>query len=314
MVLLCEELDALFSHRISDDMASFRGRELCGFVNNQVPLGALRDNFAHCASCHTVVVVAQVFFTNVVRIVESWRALAEHCRTALCTQTRLVAGMLIGALAARYPAFSTAVEKMIVGESLVAVAAIHKNKESVIVFGTTDHVAKLGDRLQAHIAELFAREEDPFTTDRSLMDAVSSIRFRRFDEALQRAMQQLGDKPQSAAATKAQLEKELGTWYMGVHCVHAKGNVEEMRTLVQAYWEVAQRRFVDNVCLTMEQDVAASFLQDLDASCIMLVSRSTDDQAEELLAEDSHITERRKRLLAKCSQFRDALRTVQSMG
>ena len=119
-----------------------------------------------------------------------------------------------------------------------------------------------------------------------------------------------GDKPASLAAARQELVNELGKWYMAMHGVNAQGNAEEMKTLIQAYWNIAQRRLVDNVCMTIEQDFAKTLLQELEAECFIFASRVPASKIDEMFVEDSTVAERRTRLTQTVARLQDALQTI----
>lgn len=51
----------------------------------------------------------------------------------------------------------------------------------------------------------------------------------------------------------------------------------------QAYWNVATKRLVDNVCMTMEQDFVVKLLGKVESELFLLTNRYTD--VEELFVE-----------------------------
>lgn len=51
----------------------------------------------------------------------------------------------------------------------------------------------------------------------------------------------------------------------------------------QAYWNVATKRLVDNVCMTMEQDFVVKLLGKVESELFLLTNRFTD--VEELFVE-----------------------------
>lgn len=53
--------------------------------------------------------------------------------------------------------------------------------------------------------------------------------------------------------------------------------------LTQAYWNVATKRLVDNVCMTMEQDFVVKLLGKVESELFLLTNRFTD--VEELFVE-----------------------------
>jgi hypothetical protein len=60
-----------------------------------------------------------------------------------------------------------------------------------------------------------------------------------------------------------------GQWYMLRHGVDSKGNQQEMITLIQAYWDIASRRLVDNVCMCIDMEFSNKLIKELEAHCML---------------------------------------------
>lgn len=56
-----------------------------------------------------------------------------------------------------------------------------------------------------------------------------------------------------------------------------------MKKKKQAYWNVATKRLVDNVCMTMEQDFVVKLLGKVESELFLLTNRYTE--VEELFVE-----------------------------
>ena len=88
--------------------------------------------------------------------------------------------------------------------------------------------------------------------------------------------------------------------------------------MIEAYWDVATKRLVDNVCMTMEHDFLGKLLKQLEADCFVLATDSMGPKGAahvaKLFAEDSSIVERRRTLIAKRNRLDEALRTLRVMA
>ncbi len=67
-------------------------------------------------------------------------------------------------------------------------------------------------------------------------------------------MPSLSFQPQGPSKLFDAVQSSLGDWYMRSHGVNSTVIVNDMCALLQAYWHVATKRLVDNVCMTMEKD------------------------------------------------------------
>ena len=62
------------------------------------------------------------------------------------------------------------------------------------------------------------------------------------------------------------MKRKLGQWYMATHGVNTASKVEDMCTLLEAYWDVATGDCRLVVCMTLEHDFANFSLKKLEES------------------------------------------------
>jgi hypothetical protein len=98
------------------------------------------------------------------------------------------------------------------------------------------------------IEEAFKQEEDPFVSTNELSDEIVRVRAERFDRALNVVVKAAGEgssKKKGAAAVeeldafKNHMSEHLGQWYMANHGVSAAALIEDMRTVLTAYWRLS---------------------------------------------------------------------------
>jgi interferon-induced GTP-binding protein Mx1 len=267
-------------------MVALRGRELPGFHNSQA------------------------FYNFVASCVEAWRPAVEHCRVTVVQSARAVCARLLEKLAPAYPALAFEV-------TLVANRLIND----------------LADCLSEKLDDIFVKESDPFTTNENMLELINQLRFRNFDRALEQVMASVaparvsGEESEAEAALdpkvaaselQATVVARLGGWYMSCHGVNVKSKVEDMTIMIEAYWDVATKRLVDNVCMTMEHDFLSKLLKQLEAECFVIATDSMGPKGAEHLArlfsEDAAIMERRRGLIAKRNRLGEALKTLRTMA
>jgi interferon-induced GTP-binding protein Mx1 len=278
--------DPIFGQRLAADMVALRGRELPGFHNSQA------------------------FYNFVASCVEAWRPAVEHCRVTVVQSARAVSARLLEKLAPAYPALAFEV-------TLVANRLIND----------------LADCLSEKLDDIFVKESDPFTTNENMLELINQLRFRNFDRALEQVMASVaparasGEESEAEAALdpkvaaselQATVVARLGGWYMSCHGVNVKSKVEDMTIMIEAYWDVATKRLVDNVCMTMEHDFLGKLLKQLEAECFVIATDSMGPKGAEHLArlfsEDAAIMERRRGLIAKRNRLGEALKTLRAMA
>mgnify|MGYP002044263723 CR=1 FL=1 len=105
------------------------------------------------------------------------------------------------------------------------------------------------------LEQLLAREKDPFTINDFLQAHINKLRYDRFDMAIERAFGSLQSATaDSWSAAKEEVASSLRTWYRQTHGVDSGANAEEMAAIMEAYYTLASKRFVDNVCCRGERN------------------------------------------------------------
>eukprot|EP00752_Nemacystus_decipiens_P002787 g2603.t1 len=231
----------------------------------------------------------QVFYGFMIQNVETWRPAVESCRSQAANAALTVASLLVETLAVQFPRLCSAVRD--------ALASL---------------VEQLAEEVSVRIDEIFQKESDPFTTNEGMLEVINTIRFRHFDKAVEDAMDEAGEAPENMEALKTAVMEKLSEWYMRNHGVGTMANVEDMCTLLQAYWNVATKRLVDNVCMTMEQDFVVKLLGKVESELFLLTNRFTD--VEELFVEDTSVVEKRRALQAKKQRLLKGLETLMRMA
>ncbi|CAN0543901.1 unnamed protein product, partial [Ectocarpus sp. 12 AP-2014] len=230
-----------------------------------------------------------VFYGFMIQNVETWRPAVESCRSQAANAALTVASLLVETLALQFPRLCSAVRD--------ALASL---------------VEQLAEEVSVRIDEIFQKESDPFTTNEGMLEVINTIRFRHFDKAVEDAMDEAGESPENMEALKGAVMEKLSEWYMRNHGVGTMANVEDMCTLLQAYWNVATKRLVDNVCMTMEQDFVVKLLGKVESELFLLTNRFSD--VEELFVEDTSVVEKRRSLQAKKQRLLKGLETLMRMA
>ncbi|CBJ26106.1 Mx1, Mx-like dynamin-related GTPase [Ectocarpus siliculosus] len=231
----------------------------------------------------------QVFYGFMIQNVETWRPAVESCRSQAANAALTVASLLVETLALQFPRLCSAVRD--------ALASL---------------VEQLAEEVSVRIDEIFQKESDPFTTNEGMLEVINTIRFRHFDKAVEDAMDEAGESPENMEALKGAVMEKLSEWYMRNHGVGTMANVEDMCTLLQAYWNVATKRLVDNVCMTMEQDFVVKLLGKVESELFLLTNRFSE--VEELFVEDTSVVEKRRSLQAKKQRLLKGLETLMRMA
>ncbi len=285
--------DPRFAEQLAADMAALRGREIAGFHNSQV--AALEHMLR--GDPVTFRRSSQAFYNFVAKSVENWRPAVETCKLQVVASTRAVSALILQRLVPQYPALGAAVTEI-----------------------ATRLVNEFADELAERLGDIFKKESDPFTTNENMLDLINQLRFRNFDRAMEQVMASIEDKDEKRPVAELQnhVAQRLGGWYMHVHGVNIKSKVEDMIVMIEAYWDVATKRLVDNVCMSVEHDFVGRLLQRLESECFLLATEGFAADGAATLAEyfdeDPVLAEQRRGLVAKRDRLEAALGTLRRMA
>jgi len=236
---------------------------------------------------------SQAFYNFVAQNVESWRPAVVHCRNQVVHASRSVCNELVQRVVPSYPKLAA---------TMYQVAAGLINDQS--------------DALAQRLEDVFVKESDPFTTNENMLELINQTRFRKFDRALQHVMNSVAKPGDSQDSVEAQVIQTLGGWYMNTHGVNTTSRVEDMTIMIEAYWDVATKRLVDNVCMTIEHDFLSQVLRRLESECFLLATDVTRKQhdLDALFSEDPLMQSKRRQLFEKKDRLAHALATLRSMA
>ncbi|CAM9238790.1 unnamed protein product, partial [Heterosigma akashiwo] len=229
-----------------------------------------------------------VFYGFMAQNVQTWRPAVERCCLRTFEAAHTVSALLAEALVPQFPNLCHALTRL-------AEEAIGELQQDVLE--EVDH--------------LFAKESEPFTTNESMLDLINKLRFQKFDSALAEAFGRLGQGDRTAEQMAAAVLTGMGRFYLDAHGVAANGNPAEMAILLQAYWNIATRRVIDNVCMTLEATFVARLLALLENRTFLLGS-GPGGEAEaggvaQLFVEDEALARRRRALADKRERLERAL-------
>lgn len=137
----------------------------------------------------------------------------------------------------------------------------------------------------------------------------SQIVVSREDDERRRKMAEVKEHP-----LKDLVLTSLGRWYMANHGVTSMSMVEDMRTVLIAYWGVAAKRITENVCALLETNILAVVAEDIEKQ-LLTVAQSDDPKfVNDLLAQDEDTRRQRETLKKQKDRVAGALNSIQKFA
>ena len=121
---------------------------------------------------------------------------------------------------------------------------------------------------------LVIREKDPFTINEFLQAHINKLRFDRFETSVNAAFKGTAyDGPGTGSwqATKEHVGASLRSWYRSAHGVSSSANAEDMSAILEAYWTLASKRFIDNACMCLDDRILGTLCGKLQEKCYHFV-------------------------------------------
>ena len=103
--------------------------------------------------------------------------------------------------------------------------------------------------------EVLMREKDPFTMNDFLQQWVNKLRYDRFNEAVNVCFEHAKTPASNWIGLKDEIFVNLKQWYRHTHSVSPLASAQDMCAILEAYWNLSAKRFVDNSCMVADREV-----------------------------------------------------------
>lgn len=116
-------------------------------------------------------------------------------------------------------------------------------------------LANLTDVTTSKLTEVILREKDPFTLNDFLQQWVNKLRFDRFSQAVDNVFDNAKNPATNWNGLKEEVFVGMRHWYRSTHSVSAAASAQDMMAIMEAYWNLSAKRFIDNCCMIADKDV-----------------------------------------------------------
>ncbi len=90
------------------------------------------------------------------------------------------------------------------------------------------------------------------------------------------------------------------------HGVDSLGNKQEMIILIQAYWDIASRRFIDNVCMCIEREFLFQLSIEIENQCTLFGISLSEEELKRLMQEDESVVRKRTSIIKRIELLQEA--------
>ena len=106
-----------------------------------------------------------------------------------------------------------------------------------------------------HLVDLMNREKDPFTLNEFLQQWVNKIKYDRFSSAVETCFDDAKNPPGNWDGLKEEIYAGLRQWYRKTHSVSPLASAKDMSAIMEAYWHLSAKRFIDNCCMLVDKSI-----------------------------------------------------------
>jgi interferon-induced GTP-binding protein Mx1 len=258
-----------FQARIEDTAPKFKEDEFARELSGQIDQLRGRELPGFLSS--------QAFYMCLSQYVEKWNTPLKALLTELRATSVDVAAKLADAVVTQYPALR---------QTIRGVAA------RILSDAIDDCMKKL--------EEVVGRERDPFTLNEFLQQWVNKLRFDRFADAVDDTFDDL-KVGSDWGVLKTEVAASLKKWYVETHSISALANAKDMSAIMEAYWHLSAKRFVDTVCMLADKELLGNLAPTLQEEMYGFVR--DDKKLEEFFAEDLTLAAKRKETEARRDQL-----------
>lgn len=180
----------------------------------------------------------QAFYMCMSLYVDSWEEPMKNMLKDVRKLAQEVAGKLADALIKQYPALRDSIR-----------------------FAAATVLSDIFDDILSKLELLLNKEKDPFTLNDFLQQWVNKLRFDRFSAAVDDVFDNILANNDTAGATnwnaglKDDIFLGMRQWYRQTHSVSAIANAQDMSAILEAYWNLSMKRFVDNCCMLADKEL-----------------------------------------------------------
>jgi interferon-induced GTP-binding protein Mx1 len=221
---------------------------------------------------------SQAFYMCMSQYVDRWQEPISGLVTEVRNVALEVAVGLSSALLQPYPALQQAIREVV----------------ATVLDDSINHA-------QDHLQDVLSREKDPFTLNDFLQQWVNKLRYDRFSSAVEKSFEEAKHPASNWNALKEEIYISMRQWYRTTHAISARASAQEMTGIMEAYWNLSAKRFVDNCCMTVDKDILGILPDAIQDHMFQFIKE--DDrlklfftESPELVAKKAELESKRERL------------------
>jgi hypothetical protein len=114
-------------------------------------------------------------------------------------------------------------------------------------------LAKMAEETSTKLRSILNKEKDPFTLNMFLPQWVNKLRYDRFKAAVENVFEDCHSS--SYWPAKEEIYTGIRDWYKTTHSVSPQASATDMSEIMEAYWNLSSKRFIDNCCMMTDADL-----------------------------------------------------------
>lgn len=213
-----------FSAKINSKSPAFKSKEFINDLVNKIEQLRGKELPGFLSS--------QAFTMCMSQYVDMWKIPMQEMIFEVREKAQDVCGKLADVMLVQFPALKDAIKKV-----------------------TTLSLSESMDEVNKRLIDHLQREKDPFTMNDFLQQWVNKIRFDRFCEAVDLSFETTQLPASNWNGLKDDISNRLRSWYSYTHSVSSAASAQDMAAILEAYWNLSAKRFIDSCCMAADREV-----------------------------------------------------------
>ena len=106
------------------------------------------------------------------------------------------------------------------------------------------------------------------------------------------------------AALKDEVFQGMRQWYRNTHSVSPLASAQDMCAILEAYWNLSSKRFIDNVCMVVDREILGKLSSSMQEQMFRFVR--DDSKLESFFTEDPLLIQKRETLESRRDRLNQA--------
>ncbi|RYH16365.1 hypothetical protein EON65_30225 [archaeon] len=137
-----------------------------------------------------------------------------------------------------------------------------------------------------------------------LIQWVNKIKYDRFVRAVDQTFEHSQNPANIWTGLKEEIYNSMRSWYRTTHAISPQASAQEMAGIMEAYWNLSAKRFIDNCCMHCDKLILTDLPEQIQDQMYQFIRDDTKLQG--FFAENPEVARRKQELESRRSRLMEA--------